>query len=722
MERKYRTCNLCEAMCGLAISVDQGRISEVRADPEDVFSRGHLCPKAFGLKEIHEDPDRLRRPLRRTSHGWEPVGWEAAFEEAADRLGDIRSRHGKDALGLYLGNPVVHGHGIALLAQGFARTLGTRNRFDANSQDANPKLFVCMLMYGDQLSITLPDVDRTDYLLMLGANPAASNGSLMTLGDVRGRLTDIRARGGRIVLLDPRRTETAAWCDEHHFVRPGADAALLLALLHVLFAESLCHRGALLAGTRGLATLEPIARRFAPERVSAAVGVPAEVMRRIARELAAARRAVVYGRVGICQNSFGALASWLVEAINVVTGNFDRPGGAMFATPAVDLAPVGRKLIGNHWARWRSRVRGLPEFGGQLPAAVMAEEMETPGRGQIRGFVTIAGNPVLSTPDGERLARALAGLEYMVSIDCYLNETTRHAHLVLPPVHSLERSHYDVIFHALAVRNTAKYCEPVLPAPADGREDWEILYELGMRMGGLRFGQPVLDRLARLAWRGGLRLSPDRAIDLLLRLGPYGDRFGLRRGLSLAKLRRVPHGVDLGPLQPVRARRVLHADGRVDLAPEPLLGDVPRLERWLDDHPNGSLVLIGRRHLRTNNSWMHNCRSLAKGPNRATVLLHPSDAERLGIATGALVRVESRVGAVTARAERSVDIMPGVISLPHGYGHASARATLRVAGALDGPNINALTDQALVEPLTGTAVLNGVPVTVAPVAADDDSL
>jgi anaerobic selenocysteine-containing dehydrogenase len=709
----YRTCNVCEAMCGLAMTVEEGRITDVRADKEDVFSRGHICPKGPAMREVLEDPDRIRRPMRRTASGWKEIGWDEALDEAASRLGEMRAKHGKDSIGFYLGNPTAHNHGALLAVQGFSKALGTRNRFDANSQDANPKLFSCLLMFGDMAAIPIPDVDRTDYFLILGANPAASMGSLMTLGDVRGRLSDVRARGGKIVLFDPRRTETAGWCDAHHFIRPGGDAALLLAILHELFAMKRADEAALAKTVRGTGELRAIAARFPPERVAERTGVAPATIRRVARDFAAAPRAVCYGRVGTCLNEFGPLASWLVDAINVVTGNFDRPGGAMFPRPAVDVGNIGRRFQVSRFARWRSRVRGLPELGGLLPGAVMAEEMETPGEGQIRAFVTLAGNPVLSVPNGERLSRALAKLEHMVSIDFYLTETTRHAHLILPPVHALERAHYDVLFHALAVRNTVKYSEAVVTPEDEGaKDDFAILYELGMRLGGMRLGHPVLDRAAKAAWKLGWRVSQETILDLAIRFGPYGDRFVTRRGLNLKKVREAPHGIDLGPLTPCAGDRVRTRDRLVDVAPEILTAEIPRLERWVDTRERTPLVLIGRRHLRTNNSWMHNARSLVKGPDRATLLVHVDDARRLGLAAGQEVRVTSRVGSVTVKVTPTEDIMPGVVSLPHGYGHAAVKDTMQVAGATPGPNINELTDDLYVDPVLGTAVLNGVPVTV----------
>jgi anaerobic selenocysteine-containing dehydrogenase len=707
----FRTCNLCEAMCGMKLTVEDGRITDVRGDPDDVFSRGHICPKGPAMREVLEDPDRIRHPMRRTASGWERVSWDEALDEAAAKLKAVRAAHGGNALGFYVGNPSVHNHGAVLGVPGFSRALGTKNRFDANSQDANPKLFACMMVYGDSFAITIPDVDRTDHLLVFGANPAASNGSVMSLGDVRGRLSGIRERGGKIVLFDPRRTESAALADEHHFLRPGGDAALLLALHHVLFAEKLVDERAVGEIAGGLDTLRALAAKFPPQRVAAATGIDAETIARIARDFAKAKRAVAYGRVGPCQNEFSSVASWLIETLNVVTGNFDREGGAMFATPALDLPSIGRMLVGNGYARWRSRVRGLPEFGGQLPAAVMAEEMETPGEGQIRAFVTLAGNPVLSTANGERLASALAKLDYMVAIDYYLNETTRHAHLILPPVHALEHPHYDVVLHALAVRNTAKLSPTVIEPEAGGRDDWSILYELGMRLGGMGFGNPVVDGAARTAWRLGLTLSSERLIDLLLRAGPYGSVLPWKKGISLARLREAPHGIDLGPLVPARGKRVRTSDGKVELAPKVIVEDLPRVEAWID-RSGDELLLIGRRHLRSNNSWMHNVRSLTKGPDRATLLMNPADAAQRGVAAGQTVRVRSRVGEVSARVEATDEIMVGVVSLPHGFGHAAAKETMAIAGALPGPNVNAITDDNFVEPLTGTAILNGVVVQV----------
>ena len=691
-------CNLCEAMCGLQVSIEAGRITDIRGDPDDVFSRGHICPKGPALRELYETPERLRTPMRRTATGFEPIGWDEAFAEAAARLREIRARDGNDAVAFYIGNPAAHGHRAALGVQLLGKVLRTHNLFNPCSQDSNPKLFACQQMYGDPLSVPIPDVDRIDFLLMLGANPVASNGSMWALGDARARLTAIRKRGGKIVLLDPRRNETAALCDEHHFVRPGSDAALLLAMLQVIFAEQLLDPAAVDAMASGRERLASLCAPFTPDRVAGVVGLEAEVIRRLARTLATTPRAAVYGRLGTCQNEFGPLASWLIEALNLVTGHFDRAGGAMFSHPAADLGPLTSWVVSGAHGRWRSRVRGLPEFLEALPSAVMAEEMETPGKGQIRALVCYAGDPVLSTPNGPRLGKAIEGLEYVVAIDFFLNETSRRAHLVFPPTHIFESGNYELLLSNFAVRNFARYSPAILTPAPGSRDDWEILGELAVRIAAPWLG-PV--------WRRFGKELPEKIIDLLLGLG--------REPTSLAELQHHPHGLDLGPLRPAREQRVRTIDGRARLVPEVLAADLPRLERWLETRaaaPPG-LVLIGRRHLRSNNSWMHNLYSLVKGPSRSQLLMHPQDAADRAVVEGARVTVRSRVGAIDATVKLTEDLQRGVVCLPHGFGHQ---------GGARGPNVNALTDELFVEPVLGTSILNGLPVDVSASTPGGDHL
>lgn len=711
----YRACNLCEAMCGIAIEVEGDRVVSIVGDEKDPFSQGHICPKATALADIHHDPDRLKRPMKRMPHGgWVEITWDEAFDEATRMLQRIMAEHGPQSVGLYLGNPTVHNWGALLFGMVFAKALGNRSRFSATSVDQLPKMLASLEMFGHQLLLSIPDVDRTDYFLVFGANPVVSNGSIMTAPGMRKRIAAIRERGGKVVVFDPRRTETAELADEHVFVRPGTDALVLFAMLHTIFEEGLVRLDRLEPHVKGLETLRAATRDFAPSKVAPITGVPAETIVRIAREYARSAKGVAYGRVGVSMQEFGGIACWLLEAMNVVTGHFDREGGAMFTTPAVDLVKLG-SLVGErgHHGKFESRVRGAPEFGGELPVAVLAEEIETPGPGRIRAMITHAGNPVLSTPNGRRLDAAFATLDYMVSIDIYLNETTRHANLILPPTFALEHDHYDVAFHALAVRNTAKYSPALFPRTAEQRHDWEILLELIARLGdGNRPVHPLVRQLRSLV---GRNLEPKRLGDALMRLGPHGLRKGAS-GLTMAKVEASVHGLDLGPLEPCMPARLETRDRKIDLAPEKLVDDVARLRARADELASageGKLFLIGRRQLRSNNSWCHNSPRLVKGKDRCTLIVHPEDARERGLVRGEPARIRSRVGEVVAPVEISDEIMRGVVSLPHGFGHDREGTRWRVAEAHAGVSLNDLTDDGLLDALAGTASFSGVPVEVA---------
>lgn len=703
-ETRLHTCMLCEAVCGLAVELEAGRVVGVRGDREDPFSRGHICPKAAAIPDVMEDRDRIREPLRRVGNRWEPVSWKEAIGEAAGRLAAIQRKHGRNAVGLYLGNPTVHGYGALFGASFLARVIGGRSRFSATSVDQLPQMLAALEMLGHQLLLPIPDVDRTAFFLVLGANPLASNGSLMTAPGIAGRLAALRSRGGRLVVVDPRRTETAAIADLHLAVRPGGDAALLLGMLHTIFAEGLARPGRLAEFTDGLDHLAEIAARFPPERVAPRAGIGGDEIRRLAREFALAPTAVCYARVGASTQEFGALASWLTVALNVVTGNLDRPGGAMFTTPAVDLVTLNARMGGRGSAgRFRTRVRGLPEFGGESPVAAMAEEMDTPGPDQIRALVTFAGNPVLSSPNGARLDRALAGLDYMVSIDLYRNETTRHAHLILPTSFGFERDHYDAIFYVLSVRNAARYAPALVSPPPGVRHDWDVLLDLAAALRARGVGRK--NRGLDLALRASRLLGSRRALDLLLRFGP--------RRLSVAALQRAPHGLDLGPLEPRLPGRLYTPGKRIRLVPAALEADLPRLEAALDVAPvAGELILIGRRDLRSNNSWMHNSARLVKGRDRCTLLIHRSDAAERDLHDGDVALVRSRVGAARVPVALTDDIAPGVVSLPHGWGHGRAGAALEIAAAHAGASLNDLTDDRRVDALSGNAAFSGVPVRV----------
>ena len=702
----YGICNLCDATCGLEIVVEGREVLSIKGDRENPFSRGYVCPKSQAHKDLYNDPDRLRHPVRRRGDSWEAVSWDEAIGEASERLAAVQRKHGDDALALYWGDPVAHNYATQFLLLPFIKALKTKSVFTVNSVDSLPRMLVSMFLYGNQAAVPVPDIERTDFLLILGANPLVSNGSAMTASDCRKRLARIRERGGRIVVVDPRRTETAAVADAHHFIRPGADALFLAAILHAGFEEGFFPRDRVLPRVDGIGALRDWVRPFPPERVSGAAGIPADAIRGLARDFAAAPSAVCYGRMGTCTQEFGAAATWLIDALNVVSGNFDRSGGAMFTTPPVDLARLAKvaRQTG-HFDRWRSRVGNLPEFNGELPVAALAQEIETPGPGQVKALVTLAGNLCLSRPNSGRLLRAMKGLEYMVSIDLYVNETTRHADLILPPVSSLEEDHFETIMYTLAVRNAVNYAPPVFPKPADARQDWEILLDLASALQAARGPLGVISGWAtRALFRA---VPPRRQLDLLLRLGPHS--------LSLKKLERAPHGIDLGPLAP-GVEKVLHTRGsRIDLVPAPMAEEADRLRQRLEATPvpgDDSLVLIGRRALRGLNSWLHNCPSVHRDGLRFSLLMHPDDAARRGLADGRTTRVWTATGEIEAPLEVTDGIMPGVVSLPHGWGHDLPGVALSEARKRPGANVNLITDDARVDAVSGTSVLYGIPVRV----------
>ena len=739
----YRICPLCEACCGLEVRTADGRVTSIRGAANDVFSAGYICPKGVALKDLHEDPDRVRTPLIKRDGKFVPASWEQAFALIEERLLPIMQNHGRDAVGLSVGNPAAHKMGLLLYFGRLAKALGSKNVFSASTLDQMPKQLSNGLMYGHWLTMAIPDIERCQHLLVIGANPVASNGSLWTVPDFRGKAKALRLRGGKLVVIDPRRTETAAVADEHHFIRPGADVYLLAAMVHTLFDEGLVRLGSAAEHVAGVDALRAAitGMPFAAEDVAQRCGIDAATIRRLARELAAAQTGCVYGRLGTCTQSFGTLCSWLVDVINVLTGRLDVPGGAMFALAAAfannTLGPPAAqgKGRGISTGRHHSRVSGAPEVFGELPITCLAEEIETPGPGQIRALITIAGNPVLSTPGGERLSRAFDSLDLMVSLDIYVNETTRHADVILPGLSPLEDSHYDVAFPQFSFRNHARYSGPVFTT--DQPPEWQTLLKLAAIASGLGANaDPVAlddlmftEDLRKLAGdnaplvqqaveKSGFK-GPERQLDLALRSGPYGDSFGVQtQGLTLARVIAASDiatgGIDLGPLQPRLPKVLRTPSGKVELAPPMLLADLPRAVAEL--HAAGpALQVIGRRDVRSNNSWMHNLPLLAKGPFRGTALVHPADAAALGLAEGAQAVMTGAQGAsVTVQVELSDSLMRGVVSLPHGWGHGQPGTRMGLAAERPGANLNAVLDDRQRDPLSGNAVLSGVAITMAP--------
>lgn len=699
-----RTCHLCEAMCGLLLEVTGDRVTAVAGDPDDPLSGGYLCPKGASIGDLHDDPERLRMPLVRQPDGsFTATDWATALDVAAAGIAGVQAAHGKDAVAAYLGNPTVHSHGSLFLPL-LLKALDTRNLATASTVDQRPQEMASWLLYGHSQLIPVPDLDRTDHLLVLGANPAVSNGSLMTAPDAKGRIKRIRARGGRVVVIDPRRTETARLADEHVFIRPGTDALLLAAMLHTIFAEGLDDPGALTDIVDGLEQVSAWVAPYSAEDVAARTGIEAETIRRLARDFAGAPTAAAYGRLGICLARTGTVASHLLNVLNIVTGNLDRPGGAMFATAAFDLVSM---TGGGRHDRWRSRVNGSPEFSGEIPAAELADEMLVEGEGQVRALLVHAGNPVLSTPNGDRLDEALADLDFMVAIDIYITETSRHADVILPPVSALERSHFDHAFHNLAVRNTVRYSPPVFEPPADGMHDWEIVVELARRL----LGDP--DRATTIARRFGEATNPDDLVALGIAVGPWGTAARGEDGIDFADVVAAPSGIDLGALEPQLPQRLRTPDQRIDVAPG-MVGDAvaAMVDLLAEQDAPGTLTLIGRRQMRSNNSWMHNQERLVKGRDRCTCLMHPDDAAARSLDDGQVVQVRSRIGSIEVPLEVSDEIMPGVVSVPHGWGHDRAGVGWSTAKAHPGASVNDLTDPKLFDPLSGNAALSEVAVTV----------
>ncbi|MCD5995095.1 molybdopterin oxidoreductase family protein [Pseudomonas sp. CDFA 602] len=694
----YRACHLCEAICGLTIETTEAagsprQIASIKGDPLDPFSRGHICPKAVALQDIQNDPDRLRQPMLRKGEAWQPIAWQEAFDLVADRLFTIQQRDGQNAVAVYQGNPSVHNYGLMTHGNYFLGQLKTRNRYSATSVDQLPHHLTSHLMYGHGMLLPIPDIDHTDFMLILGGNPLASNGSIMTVPDVEKRLKAIQARGGKVVVVDPRRSETAAIADQHLFVRPGGDAALLFGLLHTLFDEGLTRESHL--PVEGLDVVKHAIAGFSAEAMSARCAVWSEQIRQLARDFAAANTAVCYGRMGISTQAFGTLCQWLVQLINLVTGNLDSVGGTLCTEPAIDLVS---STSGGHFDLWQSRVSGLPEYGGELPVSALAEEMLQGGAGQVRALVTVAGNPVLSTPNGRQLEKALDGLEFMVSIDLYINETTRYADLILPSTSALENDHYDTTFNTLAVRNVTRFNRAIFDKPEGSLHDWEIFVGLAKAFA------------ARSAKELKPTIPPAHMIDIGLRAGEYGDSSA--RKLSVATLDTHPHGLDLGPLKPNLAGRLKTANGHVQAAPEVIMADLSRFATAVGPKLH-QLLLIGRRHVRSNNSWMHNFHRLVKGKPRHQLLMHPDDLASRGLSDGQQVRVSSRVGVIEVEVLASLDMMPGVVSLPHGWGHARKGVRMDIAQSQPGVSANDLTDERQMDALSGNAALNGVPVQVA---------
>lgn len=695
----FRTCNLCEAMCGIVIEHDGNKVLSIKGDKNDPFSQGYICPKATALQDLHEDTDRLRHPVERTAHGWKEISWPDALDKVAAGIQAVQKKHGKNALGIYLGNPNVHNLGGMLTIKHLLTSIKTRSRFSATSIDQLPHHIVSMHLFGHMLRIPVPDVNRTQYMLIIGGNPLASNGSIMTAPNMRQKLKDIKARDGKVVVIDPRRTETADIASEHHFIRPATDVLLLLAMLNEIYLQGYAdkaraknNRAAALAPE--IERLADFARDYSAESVAAITGIAANEIKRLVKEFCEAESAVCYGRMGVSVQAFGLLSQYLIMVINIVTGRLDEVGGLMFPNPAVDMVNnSGPGYLGKR----HSRVSNLPDFNGDYPVVAMADEMLVEGAGQLKGFMTVAGNPVLSTPNGEKLDEAFASLDFMVAIDYFVTETSRHAHIILPPVSPLERDHYDVTFNNFAVHNVAKYSKALFRKKKSAKHDWQIYLELAKR---LDKKAPLATRVERLLVKV---LGPKFVLNQGLKRGPY-------KGLNLKKLKKNPHGIDLGPLKNMLPQALKHKDKQIHLNVDFYQADLARVQEMMQDYDDQQVLLIGRRHVRSNNSWLHNSYRLVKGKPRCTLMLHPETAQEYGIEDGQNVKVTSRVGSINIIAEVTDELMPNVVSIPHGWGHGRKGVKQKIAQAHAGVSVNDLTDDTLIDQLSGNAAVNGVPV------------
>ncbi len=692
----YRTCNLCEAMCGLEITHKEKKVISIVGDKKDPLSKGFICPKSQALKDLYEDKDRLKQPLRKTEKGWEEISWEEAFDEVEIQIKKIQEKYGNNSVATYQGNPNVHNLGAMLYGAPFLKSLKTKQKYSATSVDQLPHHIASLKMFGHQMLIPIPDIERTDYLLILGANPGASNGSLLTAPGFSQKIKNIQKRGGKVINIDPRYTETSKISSQHFYINPGKDALFLLTLLHVIFQNGIREKTHLSDHLKGLEDIKKIAKQYTPKKTAHLIGIESTEIQKIATDFLNSETAVCYGRMGVSTQEYGGICQWLINVLNIVTNNMDKVGGAMFTKPAIDLVFMtgAQGKVGN-FDRYRSRVHNLPEYSGELPVATLADEILTKGKGQIKMFICTAGNPVLSTPNGKKLEKALEELEFMVSIDIYLNETSKYANIILPSTNGLETLHYDLVFHQLAIRNTAKISEILFEKNENQKHDWQILNELTERITGKKNIS-----------------TPEMMLDHMFKFSPYYEE-----NLSVKKLREHPNGIDLGALQPLLTKRIFTLDKKINISPKIFIDDLKRLDKEFfkdnnEEKINYPFALIGRRHLRNNNSWMHNSKLLMKGKNRCTVLMNSKDAQNLSILNHQKVKLTSNVGSIILPVEISDEMKEGVLSIPHGFGHNRGGTKIKLAEKNAGESINDLTDDFKIDQLTGNANFSGTRVKV----------
>ncbi|MBL4606379.1 MAG: molybdopterin-dependent oxidoreductase [Pseudomonadales bacterium] len=758
-------CNLCEAMCGLKIQTRNGKVTSIKGNPDDLFSKGHMCAKALALKDIHEHKDRLRQPMRRTPQGWEPISWEAAFKEIEENLGATKKKYGNDSIALYLGNPRGHHHGSLLTSILLRKSLNSKNCFSVASSDHLPHMLAAYTLFGHMAMLPVPDIDRTDYLLCFGANPVVSNGSIMGAPYIKKRLKALQDRGGTITTIDPRKTETGEMANKHIYIYPGQDAYLLLSMIYFIFKNKWLDQGEWQSYTHGIDELRQLIQAFDIDKMAVQTGIEIGLIESLTLEFTTSKRALAYGRFGVCTQKHGAVNAWLIYVLNIITGNLDQAGGLMFPRPAVDLALLSAIINEDGgFDAFQSKQWHLPSFDSEIPVVEMADEMLGSHPGAIKAFINVSGNPVLSTPDGKKLEKALGQLDFMVSVDGFINETNRFAHIVLPPTSALERSEYNMMCNLTAVRNNARYSGPLFSPPDDAKHDWQIFLQLSGILNREYSLRSISLRLVAYLFK---QLEPDGVLDLMLKLGPYGTTFRRKRlpktfkedekinkipmlsrtnlankiqyklqllfkvsplskridwnsensdlerkifPLTLKQLKSKPNGIDLGAMNPSLPERLFTRDKTINLIPDIYQSELKGINKNFSARialTENEFYLVGRRTPRSMNSWLNNIERLTKGRPANTLLMNQESAHSLNLKEGDRVRLESNQQFIVVVVELCSSIMKGVISLPHGWGRDMHAGESEVADDSSKASFNDLTSNKDFDSLSGVSVLSG---------------
>ncbi|PAL22039.1 molybdopterin-dependent oxidoreductase [Sphingopyxis sp. GW247-27LB] len=688
-------CRICTAVCGLVATVEDGKVVRARPDPDNPSSQGHACVKGISYHAVTHDPDRVTRPMKRVAPGrFEPVGWDEALNDIARRLSAIIAEHGPDAVASYQGNPPAYATDGMTGFRMFLKALGTTKIYGAGSQDTNARFTANWVLYGSPLTIDVPDVNNADFMIIFGANPLVSNGSLIFTPRVRHQLDAVAARGG-VVVVDPRCSETAARY-EHVAIEPNSDCWLMLAMLRTLAEEGLADEAFLAARCAGWPELRAALTGIEFAEAARRTGIGVDAIKALARRLVASPRSVCYGRVGICRGPYATLANFLLSALNMVGGTFGHEGGSTFATPV--LAGSDRATTGGY-DEVRSRIGNFPSVTQFLPSAVMPDDILEPGPGQVRALLSLGGNVLLAAPGGERLRRGLEQLELSVSFDLYINEAGSYADYVLPGLTFYERADLPMVPFMSMVQPFLQYTEPVIAPVGEARSEFDtfcaILGRMGLRM-------PAASPEEAAAQAAGGQMRPLEVLDGAIRQGPAGAA-----GWSIDRLRDHPHGAMLDiPIPWGNPDKIAHADGRIHLWDDLIAGE---LDRLLATPPAKGLKLLSRRDIRSHNGWLHNVDRLVRS-QKPTLHIHPDDAAAHDLADGDRAILSNRFGEIEVEVEVNADHLRGTVSYPHCFGHGSGG--WQRANRAGGANINILLGHGpdVVEAVSGTTLMDGISV------------